>query len=369
MNGTCTKLFCGSLLLAVALPHGAGGATALSSLRGLYEKSAQKIDQEHAAAVNDLKSRYLTSLRNVEESYRRAGNLDMLLATRREIKRFETERRVPREPPATTPDQVIKTQATYHGYLKRAEKTRVDKKIDLVDRYRKRLQGLITELTRQSKIEDAIRVRNEVKRMDFTKAQLLGARTGTRLNITVPPPDPEPEREPKSKDEPEVALEPINNPKPTPKKFDKKKALGDAVKHYEAGLKLFENNEFDGAIVEMQKSLDLQIKVWGGEHLNIAATYASLANAYHAKSNFKKSIEIRKKALAMAKKSLPDDHPMIAADYTNLGASYVAIAEYDDARSAMQKAYQIYLRKYGSAHEKTKRAKERYDQLKLIMNQ
>ena len=366
MNRNKTVLLC-CVLAATALRPCDAKTADLKSLRAIYDKSSEKMTGDHAVALEDLKTRYETSLKNLSEKYRRAGNLDMLLEVRKEMKRFEEDRSVPAESPATIPDSVRKTQITYKDYLKRARTDHATRMIGLMDRYARRLQELVVELTKQAQIDDAIRVRDEIKKIDFVKADFI-IKFADVLEKPKEPEvkiDPKPEPKPKPRTEPKPEPKPVKTPAPV--KMDKRQALEAARRHYQNGVEQLRNREFDRGIAELKKSLDLQNAVLGGKHLNIASTYTSLAHAYHAKSEYRQAIEYGKKAVEMATAVVGADHPLVAAGYMNMSSSYMALAEYRNAYDYMQKAHMLNLKKFGALHENTKKSKQRLEQLKRML--
>ena len=71
----------------------------------------------------------------------------------------------------------------------------------------------------------------------------------------------------------------------------------DSQGHYERALEYY------------QKSLDIQIKVVGHDHIDLAASYTNVGVVYHKQGNTEQATEMYTKAYRVYLKVLGPDHP------------------------------------------------------------
>jgi len=77
-------------------------------------------------------------------------------------------------------------------------------------------------------------------------------------------------------------------------------------------------------------------------HIDVARALATKGSCLVAQGDTDKGMECLSEALAMAKESLGNTHPIIAEIYTEVGALRLRKCQFDEARSSIQKALDIY---------------------------
>ena len=106
----------------------------------------------------------------------------------------------------------------------------------------------------------------------------------------------------------------------------------DHIKEYKKSLKYY------------QKSLDIALKIFDKNHINIAMSYNNIGNAYNRIEEYKKALEYYNKSLNIRLK-LPDkDKLEIANSYNNIATVYNSIGEYKKALEYLNKSLEINLK-------------------------
>ena len=101
----------------------------------------------------------------------------------------------------------------------------------------------------------------------------------------------------------------------------------------------------------MKKCLQFKLKSLSSESSrsgcflphNIGAVYSAMGEYSKALSSFEKALEIRRK-------SLPSNHPDLAASYNSIGNVYSKMGEYSKALSSFEKALEISRKALPSNH-------------------
>ncbi len=167
-----------------AAPPTAQPADAVSlKLADLEAKFQTAFDREagatYKAQLATLNSGYTAALDRALASSAKAGVLKEVLALREEKQRIAEGKALPPEDLDTLPDALKKLRATWRSSESGFARVRDTKGLPLFDTYDKALESFQTELTKQNKIEDALRVK--------TAREDLAARRGT---IALPSEDP-----------------------------------------------------------------------------------------------------------------------------------------------------------------------------------
>ncbi|WP_395753032.1 protein kinase domain-containing protein [Prosthecobacter sp.] len=134
----------------------------------------------YKAQLATLNSGYSAALDRALAAASKAGVLKDVLALREEKQRIAEGKALPPEDLDTLPDSLKKLRATWRGSESGFARARDTKGLPLFDTYDKALESFQTELTRQNKIEDALRVK--------TARDDLASRRGA----TIPPPEDKP---------------------------------------------------------------------------------------------------------------------------------------------------------------------------------
>ena len=104
------------------------------------------------------------------------------------------------------------------------------------------------------------------------------------------------------------------------------------------------------AIEYFNKALDINLKVYGETHLNVATEYNNLGSAWDTLGDSKKAIEYYTKALDIDLKVYGENHPDVATYYNNLGLAWDNLGDSKKAIDYYTKALDIDLKVYGEMH-------------------
>ncbi len=184
-------LFClgwGLPLFAQTAPAG----TSLASLRAAYESAyATEVTIAHSKALEDLNVKFTAALDRALEAATEAGDLDLALALRDEMKRVGDGRPLPANDDAAPPAMKPLRQ-TYRSALTSLDAGRARLAAPLNARYDQTLGALQTELTKAGDLDGALAVKN-------LRAQIQsGAVASARAPTPAPPPVARPGTAPES---------------------------------------------------------------------------------------------------------------------------------------------------------------------------
>ena len=115
------------LLLSLALLAGnalAQGTLSLESIKAIYEKTLQKIEQDCKDTIKGLPGQYERKLDELAAGLQKSGDLEGLLTLNKERTRFKAERTVPDASPADLPAAVVKLQDEHRRPRSRQSGTR-----------------------------------------------------------------------------------------------------------------------------------------------------------------------------------------------------------------------------------------------------
>ncbi len=151
----------------------------------------------YKAQVAKLNTGYVTALDRALAAASKAGNLDEAVVLREEKERMTSGKSLPPEDLDTLPESLKKLRGTWRGAEAGYAKQRNALAAPLFDAYDKALDAFQTELTKQNKIDDALRVKTA--RDDLTQ----------RRGVSVPTPNetPAPAKAATSKPAGGVAIE------------------------------------------------------------------------------------------------------------------------------------------------------------------
>jgi len=206
------KIFAGVLVIVLSLAPGTVLSRTVEEWKAIYAKETAKLERHHAAARRRVLSQYETALTAIKNHYAKGGDLNASLAVRQEMERFETERTVPTETPSRLPELIRKARGAYRKSLHLAAEEHVNKLSTLTGHYVKRLDGAKRTLVSADKLDEAVNVDAEIKRVSFI---LTAVRQ--ELLATAPPP---PEEQPKP-----ASVNPTPPPTLTPRRLKKTPAV------------------------------------------------------------------------------------------------------------------------------------------------
>ena len=109
-------------------------------------------------------------------------------------------------------------------------------------------------------------------------------------------------------------------------------------------------NDFTKAIEYHRKALEIDEKVLGTNHPDVAISYKNIGVIYHNQGNYIEALVYIKKALEIEEKVLGTNHSEIAVSYNNIGNVYSDSGDYIKALECYQKALEIDERIFGINH-------------------
>jgi len=152
-----------ALALLAATPRLA--AADLAAARNGFEKGLADIERASRQAMQGWPVEYLQALDRLAANVQKTGDFDGLMAVRKEAARFRKTRELSEALLATTPVALARLQETCLERRRKLDETRSRRVLELVKRYTKHLLALRTELTRQNKLADAVKVNAEIERV------------------------------------------------------------------------------------------------------------------------------------------------------------------------------------------------------------
>jgi len=100
-----------------------------------------------------------------------------------------------------------------------------------------------------------------------------------------------------------------------------------------------------------QKGLEINIKVSGQDHPDVAASYNNIAIIYKNQGKYEEALELYTKSLDIKTRIYGgDNHPDVAASYTNIGVVYCRQGQYERVLEYYQKALEINIKVSGQDH-------------------
>jgi tetratricopeptide (TPR) repeat protein len=117
------------------------------------------------------------------------------------------------------------------------------------------------------------------------------------------------------------------------------------------GLAWNSSGNYKRAVEYLNKSLEIGLKVHGRFHPDIATNYNNLGEVWRSLGEYKKAIECLKMAVEIGLAVNGDKHPGIVASYNNLGETWRALGEYGKSIEYFMKALDVGLKVYGQKHQ------------------
>ena len=120
----------------------------------------------------------------------------------------------------------------------------------------------------------------------------------------------------------------------------------------EVGLLLVELGQYDQAISNYEKALEIDIETLGPNHINIAKYWNNLGGAWKEKGEYDKAIEFYEKALESDIQISGPENSKVAIYWNNLGGAWRVKGEYDKAIEFYEKAFESGIQILGPDHPK-----------------
>lgn len=140
--------------------------------KALYETRLQEIEEQYANSITNLATKYTQALEKSAAELQKKGDLDGLLAMKKEIARFKSVGKVPESSPADAPATVKNYQKIYREASAEAVATRHESVTKLTASYQTHLESLQKKLTQEGKIEEAILIKKEADALSAFKDKI-----------------------------------------------------------------------------------------------------------------------------------------------------------------------------------------------------
>jgi hypothetical protein len=170
--------------LALAAPADPPAPSAgLDALKRIYEQESAKIVAEQRASLDALPHAYANALDALAKQLQSAGDLEGLVAVRDELARFVAQSNVAAGCVVTMPERLRNLQLDQIKRIAAVDVTRREKGVALIAKYLAALNTLKKNLTREQKIDDAMKVRAEIERVTAEQYFLTNPPDGPPLPV------------------------------------------------------------------------------------------------------------------------------------------------------------------------------------------
>jgi hypothetical protein len=196
-----TAILAVCLIAQFCFAQGAAPAD-LKALRARYEQGLASIHTNSVKALQDWPNAYTADLKKLEKKLQSSGDLDGLLAVRKEMERFGEDKAIPERALSESP-ALKEAQLKWRKTPETIEIDQSRRIVLLARSYSASLEELKRKLTTQGKVEQAIEAKDESERVrtsaPVTAAQFALASAGVDLRPDggrkgkPPAPLPEPE--------------------------------------------------------------------------------------------------------------------------------------------------------------------------------
>jgi tetratricopeptide (TPR) repeat protein len=113
------------------------------------------------------------------------------------------------------------------------------------------------------------------------------------------------------------------------------------IYHYLGWIK-GDQGKYTEAITYHEKSLKIRQKTLPENHPYLAASYNNIGLVYYNMGEYSKALSYYEKSLEICQKTLPANHPDLANFYNNIGLVYSKMGEYSKALSSHERALEIF---------------------------
>ncbi|CAF1188468.1 unnamed protein product [Rotaria sp. Silwood1] len=114
-----------------------------------------------------------------------------------------------------------------------------------------------------------------------------------------------------------------------------------AYLYHQLGCLKDNQGQYKEAASYYETSLKIKRKTLPQDHPSLAATYNNIGLAYNYLGEYPKALEFYEKAHKIKEKALPPNHPDLAISYNNIGAVYNNMGDYSKALEFHEKALKI----------------------------
>ncbi|WP_299435263.1 CHAT domain-containing protein [uncultured Aquimarina sp.] len=125
--------------------------------------------------------------------------------------------------------------------------------------------------------------------------------------------------------------------------FTNKNKLYELTFFYESmGVAYFEKGAYEKSLQYSKKGLDIAVKIYGEQHVNVASLYSNIGTIYSKKNELENGVEYHNTAIEIYKTAFGENHYLVAEGYQNIGNYHKKIKDYDTALEYYKKAIDIY---------------------------
>ncbi|MCB1157924.1 MAG: tetratricopeptide repeat protein, partial [Leptospiraceae bacterium] len=110
---------------------------------------------------------------------------------------------------------------------------------------------------------------------------------------------------------------------------------------------LNQKGDYNTALIEAEKVLELAKEIYGEEDPNYAVCYGNAGLVYKKKGEYHKALKYYDKSLKILLKTVGENHELTAMNYNNIGATYRSLGEIDKAMEYYKKSLGIYIKTVG----------------------
>lgn len=110
---------------------------------------------------------------------------------------------------------------------------------------------------------------------------------------------------------------------------------------YRQGIQLYQQGEYDKAEEKLQQSLEIRERIFGSNHLDVAASLDGLAVVYGMQGRYSESETLHLQALKIREEKLGENHPEVAMSLDGLAWLYQEQQRYDEAIAMIERALEI----------------------------
>lgn len=107
---------------------------------------------------------------------------------------------------------------------------------------------------------------------------------------------------------------------------------------------------YDRAARLREKALEIYLKNFGKEHLNVAALLSNLASVYSDLGDYERARNLLEQALASDLKNFGEIHPNVALSQFNLINTYRSLGQYERARDLLEEMLTSVMKNFGINH-------------------
>ena len=123
-----------------------------------------------------------------------------------------------------------------------------------------------------------------------------------------------------------------------------------ATSYNNLGSVLRELGDLHQAKQHHERALEIRIKQLGTNHVDVATSYDNLGTVHQQLGNMQQARQYHERALEIRIKQLGSDHVYVATSYNNLGLVHQHLDDLKQAKRCHERALDIYIKQLGSNH-------------------